>query len=71
LKLVPVVGHAVIDFLVGAVLVVAPFLFGFDEDSTATVFFIVMGATLIVVTAATRFDPSDPFAAGPDAHNPR
>lgn len=62
LKLVPVTGHAVADFLVGALLVVAPFLFGFDEDSTATVFFIVMGATLIVVTAATRFDPNDPFA---------
>jgi len=26
---------------------------------------------LILVTAATRFDPSDPFAVGPGAHNPR
>ena len=70
LKIVPVTGHAVADFLVGAVLVVAPFLFNFDEDSTATVFFIVMGAVLILVTAATRFDPSDPFAAGrPTASN--
>jgi len=65
------VGHAVVDFVVGAVLIVAPFLFGFDEDSTATAFFIVMGATLIVVTAATRFDPNDPFAVGPDAHSRR
>lgn len=71
LKLVPVVGHAVVDFLVGAVLIVAPFLFGFDQDSTATVFFIVMGATLVLVTAATRFDPSDPFAVGPEARSPR
>ncbi|MDQ3728289.1 MAG: hypothetical protein M3355_01735 [Actinomycetota bacterium] len=67
LKIVPVVGHAVADFAVGALLVVAPFLFDFDADSTATVFFIVMGAILIVVTAATRFDPNDPFAARTDA----
>jgi hypothetical protein len=62
LKIVPVVGHAVADFTVGIVLVVAPFLLDFDADGTATVFFIVMGATLVVVTAATRFDPNDPFA---------
>lgn len=62
LKIVPVVGHAVADFTVGVVLIVAPFLFDFDSDSTATAFFIVMGATLVVVTAATRFDPNDPFA---------
>lgn len=63
LKLVPVVGHAIADFTVGIVLIVAPYLFDFDADGTATAFFIVMGATLIVVTAATRFDPNDPFAA--------
>ncbi len=62
LKIVPVVGHAVADFTVGIVLVVAPFLLDFDADGTATAFFIVMGATLVVVTAATRFDPNDPFA---------
>lgn len=68
LKIVPVVGHAVIDLLVGAVLIVAPFLLSFDEDSTATVFFIVMGATLVVVTAGTRFDPNDPFAVSAAEH---
>lgn len=62
LKLVPVMGHAVVDFTVGIVLVVAPFLLDFDADGTATAFFIVMGATLVLVTAATRFDPNDPFA---------
>jgi hypothetical protein len=62
LKIVPVVGHAVADFTVGIVLVLAPFLFDFDADETATAFFIVMGATLVVVTALTRFDPNDPFA---------
>ncbi len=69
LKIVPVVGHAVADFTVGIVLVVAPFLLDFDADGTATAFFIVMGATLVVITAMTRFDPNDPFAtpAGADA----
>jgi hypothetical protein len=62
LKIVPVVGHAVADFTVGIALVVAPFLLDFDADGTATAFFIVMGATLVVITAATRFDPNDPFA---------
>ena len=63
LKLVPIAGHAIADFTVGIVLVLAPFLLDFDADGTATAFFIVMGATLVLVTAATRFDPNDPFAA--------
>jgi len=67
LKLIPITGHAVVDFAVGVLLVAAPFLFDFDEDSTATVFFIIMGATLVLVTAATRFDENDPFAARTDA----
>ena len=55
IKSIPVQAHAVIDFLLAAVLIAAPFLFGFDDDGTATAFFIVLGVVHLLLTIATRF----------------
>jgi hypothetical protein len=55
IKSIPVQAHAVIDFLLAAVLIAAPFLFGFSEDGTATPFFIVLGVLHLLLTIATRF----------------
>src|SRR4029078_5797277 len=41
IKSIPVQAHAVIDFLLAAVLIASPFLFGFSDDGTATAFFII------------------------------
>src|SRR3954452_12108721 len=55
IKSIPVQAHAVIDFLLAAVLIAAPFLFGFSDAGTATAFFIVLGVVHLLLTIATRF----------------
>ena len=55
IKSIPVQAHAVIDFLLAAVLIASPFLFGFSDDGTATAFFIVLGVVHLLVTIGTRF----------------
>src|ERR687898_948689 len=40
IRSIPVQAHAVIDFLLAAVVIAAPFLFRFSDDGTATAFFI-------------------------------
>jgi len=55
IKSIPVQAHAVIDFLLAAVLIAGPFLFGFSDDGTATAFFIVLGVVHLLLTIATRF----------------
>jgi VIT1/CCC1 family predicted Fe2+/Mn2+ transporter len=60
IKSIPVQAHAVIDFLLAAVLIAAPFLFGFSDDGTATAFFIVLGVVHLLLTIATRFVSEEP-----------
>ena len=59
IKSIPVQAHAVIDFLLAAVLIASPFLFGFSDDGTATAFFIVLGVDHLLLTIATRFVGDD------------
>jgi hypothetical protein len=47
--------HAILDYAMAAVLIAAPFLFGFSDDGTATAFFIVLGVVHLLLTIATRF----------------
>ena len=54
-KSIPVAAHVMLDYLLAAVLIAAPFVFGFDDDSTATAFFIVVGVVHLLLTIATRF----------------
>ena len=60
IKSIPVQAHAVIDFLLAAVLIASPFLFGFSDDGTATAFFIVLGVVHLLLTIATRFVSEEP-----------
>ena len=52
---VPAFVHGVLEYVAGALLIAAPFLFGFSDDGTATAFFIVLGAVHLLLTIATRF----------------
>jgi len=56
-KVVQVPIHVTLDFIVGIVLVAAPFLFRFTADSKATAFFVVLGIAHILITIGTRFLP--------------
>ncbi len=49
---VPAFVHGVIEYLAAALLIAAPFLFSFDDD-TATAVSIVVGVVLLILTAST------------------
>jgi hypothetical protein len=61
-KSIPVVAHAMLDYLLSIFLVVSPFLFGFNDDDTASAFFVVIGILGLLITIATRYLPSTPRA---------
>jgi hypothetical protein len=52
---IPIATHLLIDFTLAAVLVAAPFLFGFSNEGAPTAFFLVLGVAHLVVTIGTRF----------------
>ena len=52
---IPTQAHVVLDFVVAAVLVAGPFLFGFSDDGEPTALFIVLGVLHLLVSIATRF----------------
>ncbi len=54
---IPVSVHVVLDYALAAVLIAAPFLFGFSDESTPTAFFIALGVVHLLLTIATRFAP--------------
>jgi len=47
--------HFAIDWILAAVLIASPFLFGFSDDSTPTAIFIVAGVLHLLLTIGTRF----------------
>jgi len=64
-KLIPPAVHGVIDHIFTVALIAAPFIFGFTDDDTATVFFVVLGIGGLLLVLATRFVPDDGTRAGP------
>ena len=64
----PLPAHILLDYALAALLVAAPFLFGFSGQTTPTAFFIALGVLHLLVTIATRFrGPEEPRRATPDA----
>jgi hypothetical protein len=70
-KSIPPVAHAMIDYLLGALLIALPFLAGFSDDGTASAFFVVVGVAGLLLTVATRFTPVASGDAGRSARSPR
>ncbi|MGZ4270359.1 MAG: SPW repeat domain-containing protein [Solirubrobacteraceae bacterium] len=52
---VPLPAHILLDYALAALLVAAPFLFGFSKETAPTAFFIALGVLHLLVTIATRF----------------
>jgi hypothetical protein len=52
---VPISAHLLLDVGLAAVLIAAPFLFGFNAESAPTAFFIVLGVAHLLMTIGTRF----------------
>lgn len=68
---VPVPVHVALDFLLVPVLVAAPFLFGFDEETAPTALFIGLGVVHLLLTIATRFRPSEPAPSADEGRRRR
>ena len=56
-KVIPVGIHAALDVILAGLVIAAPFLFGFSDESAPTAFFIVMGVVGLLITIGTRFKP--------------
>jgi hypothetical protein len=52
---IPISAHLLLDVVLAAVLVASPFLFAFNDESSPTAFFIVLGVAHLLVTIGTRF----------------
>lgn len=51
----PLDSHIVLDYVVAALLIACPFLFGFTDDATAFAFFLILGIAYLLLTVMTRF----------------
>lgn len=62
-QVIPVRVHAIIDVVLGIVLIASPFLFGFTDVAAATAFFIVLGLLMVLGFLGTEWKPDG--ARGP------
>jgi len=59
-KSLPVSVHATLDYVLAVVLVLAPFVLGFVEDSSAVTFFVLLGVGHAVLSLLTAFPHRSP-----------
>jgi hypothetical protein len=52
---VPLSAHIALDYVLAIFLVASPFVFGFDDETAPTVFFIALGVIHLLMTIGTRF----------------
>jgi hypothetical protein len=55
-RILPPVLHGVADIAATIVLIIAPFVLGFTDDTVATVLYVVVGAGGLGATLLTRFE---------------
>jgi hypothetical protein len=58
-KAIPISVHLTIDLIVGALLIAAPFLFGFSDAGGPTAFFLIVGIGELLAALGTRWSPTD------------
>ena len=51
----PLSAHVALDYLLAVFLVATPFVAGFSDETSPTVFFIAMGVAHLLITIGTRF----------------
>lgn len=56
MRIIPRNVHAVLDYLMGFLLMAVPFVFGFDESQNASGVFMAVGATVLVYSVLTRYE---------------
>jgi hypothetical protein len=74
MRLIPLRIHFMTDLLIGVLLIISPFIFGFSQNSAATRFAIIFGALEVVTALSTSWDPATdmgtaaPRTSGTRAH---
>jgi len=58
-RLIPLRMHFATDLVLGAVLILSPFVFGFSDEGGATRFTIIVGALELMTALSTRWDPTE------------
>lgn len=59
---IPVPVHVVLDYVVVAILIAAPFVLGFSDEAAPRNLFLVLGVAHLLISIGTRFRP--PAGAG-------
>lgn len=55
-RTLPAASHVVLDYVLGLLLIVVPFVFGFaGDDTAATAYFIALGVGYVVLAVLTRY----------------
>ena len=55
LRRIPMSAHIFLDFAIGVLIVVSPFVFAFSDEAEAVASFLVIGLGYLFMTALTRF----------------
>jgi hypothetical protein len=61
---VPLSMHIVFDYVIAAILIASPFLFGFSDESTPTAIFIAAGVVWLLLSIGTRYRKEETPARG-------
>jgi uncharacterized membrane protein HdeD (DUF308 family) len=65
-RVIPLRVHFMTDLVLGALLILAPFIFGFSGNGAATRFMIIIGALELLTALSTRWEPlTEPNARRP------
>lgn len=57
-RLIPTQVHGVLDYAMGVLLIISPWLFGFSDSDAATWIAIIVGAAIIVASLVTDYELS-------------
>jgi hypothetical protein len=58
-RVIPLRMHLMTDLLLGAVLILSPFVLGFSDEGGATRFTVIAGVLELMTALATRWDPAE------------
>ena len=58
-RVIPLRMHFATDLLLGAVLILSPFVLGFSDQGEAARFTIIVGALEVITALSTRWDPAE------------
>jgi len=58
-RTLPLASHVVLDYVLVAIWISFPFIFGFSDDGTALAYFLIVGVAHLLMTVSTRFHKAE------------